>query len=114
MNGSTRLLSGDVRTAQGQRTRLAVDDVLGGRPETMTMPLGELGGAEFGIWEITPGTVRDVEADEIFVVLAGAGSVEFTDGTSIDLAPGVAVRLTAGDRTVWRVRETVRKVYFSC
>ena len=39
------------------------------------------------------------------------GQVTFEDGERIDLAPGVAVRLTAGERTVWTVTERVRKIW---
>lgn len=66
-----------------------------------------------GVWEMTPGTMRDVEADEVFVVLAGDATVEFDDSDlpPIELGPGAVVRLEAGMRTVWTVRETLRKVY---
>ncbi len=47
----------------------------------------------------------------LFVVLAGAGTVAFEDGSVLTLAPGVVVRLHAGDRTVWTVTETLRKLY---
>ena len=62
---------------------------------------------------MTPGAMRDVEADEVFVVLAGAATVEFDrPGAAADrAAPGSVVRLEAGMRTVWTVRETLRKVY---
>jgi uncharacterized protein len=93
-------------------TRLLTADVLtaGLRPDR-TLPLGELGGTEVGVWEMAPGTEQDTEADEVFVVLAGRGTVTFEDGEVVDLAPGVAVRLTAGERTTWVVTETLRKVY---
>ena len=58
-----------------------------------------------------PGVDHDTEADEVFVVLAGRGTVEFEDGEVVTLAPGVAVRLRAGERTTWTVTETLRKVY---
>lgn len=69
---------------------------------------------EVGSWSMTPGVDHDVEADEIFVVLEGRGTVGF-DGTeeSVDLSPGAVVRLYAGERTTWTVTETVRKVYFT-
>jgi uncharacterized cupin superfamily protein len=31
----------------------------------------------------------------------------------MDLAPGSVARLTAGERTVWTVTETIRKVYIA-
>ncbi|KAA1424521.1 cupin domain-containing protein [Mumia zhuanghuii] len=87
------------------------DDVVAGSPTTASAELGSLGETRVGIWEITAGTVRDVEVDEMFVVLAGDATVRFEDGSTIALRPGVVVRLHAGDRTVWEVRETLRKVY---
>jgi uncharacterized cupin superfamily protein len=74
--------------------------------------LGRFGGLEFGVWEMRPGTETDVEADEVFVVLSGRGTIDFPrTGRRIDLAPGDVVRLSAGDETVWTVTETLRKVY---
>ena len=89
---SHRLLSSDVLTAD-------------------LSPLATLGGAEVGLWGMAPGVDHDTEVDEVFVVLAGRGTVEFEDGEVVTLAPGVAVRLTAGERTTWTVTETLRKVY---
>ncbi|TIC87584.1 DUF861 domain-containing protein [Nocardioides sp. GY 10113] len=87
------------------------ETVLSGTPAAGSRALTEVGGAEIGVWEITAGTVTDVEVDEVFVVLSGSASVTFEDGETIDLGPGVAVRLRAGDRTTWVVRETLRKIY---
>lgn len=64
-----------------------------------------------GVWQITPGVVTDVEADEVFVVLAGRATVEIEDGATLELRPGDVGVLRAGDRTVWRVHETLRKVF---
>ena len=69
---------------------------------------------QVGIWEITPGVVTDVEADEFFVVLAGQATLTIEDdGTVIYLRPGSLVRLSAGMRTRWHVTETLRKVYLA-
>jgi len=86
--------------------------VVEGHPHTGLATLGRFGGLEVGVWEMTPGVMRDVEADEIFVVLSGAATVEFADGTAaLTLKPGDVVRLAAGAETVWTVTETLRKVY---
>lgn len=69
------------------------------------------GERELGLWEAGPGIDTDVETDEIFVVLAGAGSVTFADGSRIDLRPGTLVRLQSGDRTTWEITERLRKLY---
>tara|TARA_R110000868_G_scaffold43633_1_gene146348 strand:- start:29174 stop:29530 length:357 start_codon:yes stop_codon:yes gene_type:complete len=85
-----------------------------GEPETGYAVLGTLGEAELGVWEMTTGGMRDVEVDEVFVVLDGRATVAFEDGRpSVELAPGVLVQLTAGDRTVWTVRQRIRKLVVS-
>ena len=78
-----------------------------------TLPIADLAGLEVGLWEMVPGVAEDTEVDEVCVMLAGRGTVRFEDGEEIDLAPGVAVRLRAGERTTWTVTETLRKVYVS-
>ena len=88
------------------------DQSLGGSPHTGVAELGQFGGLDVGVWEMTPGVMSDVEADEVFVVLAGDATVTFDDGSApIDLRPGSLVRLHAGQHTTWTVRETLRKVY---
>ena len=90
------------------------DQAVGGEPRTGVTTLGEFGGLEVGVWEMTPGVMRDVEADELFVVLSGSATVEFADGTSpLQLGPGDVVRLAEGSETVWTVTETLRKVYLT-
>lgn len=94
-------------------TPLPVSTVQQGSPEAGSRKLAALGVAEVGLWEMTPGAATDVEVDEVFVVLRGDATVAFDDGESIELGPGSVVRLRAGDRTVWTVRETLRKIYIS-
>ncbi|MCL8026849.1 cupin domain-containing protein [Nocardioides bruguierae] len=90
---------------------LPADDVVVGSPGAGLRTLTSLGGTEVGVWEMTPGTATDVEADEVFVVLAGNGTLTFADGEVVALAPGVVVRLSEGERTTWVVTETLRKVW---
>ena len=77
--------------------------------------LGHWSGREVGVWGCEPGVYEDVESDELFVVLAGAATVEFTEPAlpAIEIGPGTVVRLEEGMRTVWTVRESLRKVYLS-
>ena len=70
-------------------------------------------GATIGVWEMTPGKMSDTEVDEIFVVLSGAGTVQFESGIFMSLAPGDIVRLEAGQHTVWTVTDALRKVYLA-
>jgi uncharacterized cupin superfamily protein len=91
---------------------VAPEQVVNGHPHTGLATLGRFGGLEVGVWEMTPGVMRDVEADEVFVVLSGSATVEFDDGTTaLNLQPGDVVRLAEGAKTVWTVTETLRKVY---
>ncbi len=93
---------------------VTADQAVDGHPRTAAATLGEFGGLEVGVWEMTPGVMRDVESDEIFVVLSGSATVEFDDGTTaLSLHPGDVVRLAAGAKTVWTVTETLRKVYLA-
>lgn len=90
------------------------DQSVAGSPMTAAAALDEFGGLEVGVWEMTPGTMSDVEADEVFVVLSGSATVEFADGTdALHLGPGDVVRLAAGAETVWTVTEALRKVYLT-
>jgi PAS domain S-box-containing protein len=58
--------------------------------------------------------MRDIEADELFVVLSGSARVDFADGSaSLDLGPGDVVQLAAGTRTEWTVHQPLRKVYLT-
>jgi uncharacterized cupin superfamily protein len=83
-----------------------------GEPTTGTVTVEEFDGLEIGVWEMTPGVMTDVEANEMFVVLSGSATVEFGDGTpTLRIGPGDVVRLAAGAETVWTVTETLRKVY---
>ena len=108
-----RVLVGDAVGVRLEHEALPSEDVVEGDPTTATLPLGEIGGAQVGLWEITAGTARDTEVDEIFVVLDGDGTVRFADGSTVELGPGVVVRLRAGERTEWEIRSTLRKVYIA-
>lgn len=90
---------------------LAPAAVVAGAPRAGAAPLGTLGGVEVGIWEMTRGAARDVEAEEVLVVLSGSATVAFEDGPDVHLGAGDALRLAAGSRTTWTVHEPLRKVY---
>jgi uncharacterized cupin superfamily protein len=85
-----------------------------GEPTTAAMALTEFEGLEVGVWELTPGVMSDVEAEEVFVVLSGCATVEFADGSpTLRLGSGDVVRLAHGAKTIWTVTETLRKVYLT-
>lgn len=90
--------------------------VVSGSPSTAMASLAEYSGVEVGLWQMTPGVMTDVEADEVFVVLSGTATVviepdEAAPRRTLHLVPGSIVRLTAGMRTIWTVTETLRKLY---
>jgi len=90
---------------------LEASDLVAGTPETAELSVTTIGDVEVGIWQITPGTVTDVEKHEAFVVLSGEGTITFADGEVVELRPGSLVRLNAGEKTTWEIRTTLRKVY---
>ncbi|MFE9426890.1 cupin domain-containing protein [Kitasatospora sp. NPDC006697] len=87
--------------------------ILAGTPEVTGKVLWESpdGRTIRGIWQITPGTVTDTEADEMFVVVSGRATIEIEDGPVLEVGPGDVCVLKEGDRTVWTVHETLRKAY---
>ncbi|HET9169082.1 MAG TPA: cupin domain-containing protein [Actinospica sp.] len=89
--------------------------IVSGDPRTASLVLHEQPGAgrtvERGVWEITPGVVTDVEADEMFVVLSGRATIEIQDGPTLEVGPGDVAVLPEGAVTRWTVHETLRKVY---
>lgn len=102
----------DARALALTHEPLPADEVRDGAPTAAYAVLDDEGGPEVGVWEMTPGTASDTEEDEVFVVLSGRATIDFTEPAlpSIAVGPGSVVRLSAGMRTVWTVTETLRKV----
>ncbi|MET0783035.1 MAG: cupin domain-containing protein [Leifsonia flava] len=96
---------------------VAAEQVVDGTPQTGYIELEPIGdgdgdGADIGVWEMTAGAMSDTEADEVFVVIAGSAEVEFLEsGDRVVYAVGDIGRLRAGQRTIWRVTDRIRKVY---
>lgn len=92
---------------------LEPEQIVAGTPEISGLVLdsSDDGRIERGVWQHTPGVSRDVESDELFVVVSGRATVAVEGGPVLELSPGVAGLLRAGDRTLWTVHETLRKVY---
>jgi uncharacterized protein len=86
--------------------------VVAGRPVVASRLLSESAGVQRGVWQITEGVVSDVEADEMFVVVAGRATIELLDtGRVLEVTAGDVCVLTEGERTRWTIHETFRKVY---
>jgi uncharacterized protein len=110
--GAFAVPTGDVRLSPDE---LDPAQILAGSPRVSSIELWSSpdGTQSRGIWEITPGTVTDVERDEIFVVLSGRATVEVEGGATIELVPGSVCLLADGAKTIWIIHETLRKVYHS-
>ncbi|WP_436326863.1 cupin domain-containing protein [Brevibacterium sp. FAM 27836] len=92
------------------------DDEGGRTATTGFAELGTIGGADFGLWEMSAGAMRDVEGDEVFLVISGTGRIEFDEPRRepIHLAPGSLVRLDEGMTTRWYVDEApLRKLFIA-
>jgi uncharacterized protein len=92
---------------------LPADQVLEGEPTVAERALWTSPDqtVESGIWEISAGVSTDVEAAEVFLVISGRATVEIENGPTLELAPGVVGSFGGGEHTVWRVQETLRKLY---
>jgi uncharacterized cupin superfamily protein len=82
-----------------------------GNPRVGAAEVAVAPGIEVGVWSHTPGVSIDTEADEVFVVLSGRASIEFADGTVLDVGPGDIGILPPGAQTTWTIHEELRKVY---
>lgn len=93
------------------------EDVVSGSPRQGVAELGEIGGAQAGIWELREGVVTDTEVDELFIVLSGGARIEFLSGPeqggTVEVGPGDVMRLVGGSRTRWTVEDHIRKVYIA-
>ena len=100
-----------------QHRAVAPEQDGGDSPTTGSAGMGNIGGVAVGVWEMSTGTMYDVEVEEIFIVTAGRGTVliQASRGSSecVPLFPGVLMRLSAEMKTIWTVAETLRKVYIT-
>ncbi len=106
-------LAVDVASLELEDWPLEPEQVVSGAPRVRGVVLhtSEDGRIERGVWEHGVGVSTDVEADELFVVVSGRATIEIEGGPTLEVGPGSAAVLRAGDRTVWRVHETLRKVF---
>lgn len=85
-----------------------------GSPRQGSVELGRLGNVETGIWELRDGAVFDIEVDELFVVISGSATIKLLDeGRSVEVKTGDVMRLTAGTKTRWIVKDHIRKIYLA-
>jgi uncharacterized protein len=89
------------------------DSVLAGNPVTSNVLLTSDDKVRYGIWQITPGTSVQVASAGMFVVLSGRATVAVDGGPTFDIGLGDVCIWDGGERTIWTVHETVRKVWCS-
>jgi uncharacterized cupin superfamily protein len=83
-----------------------------GEPKVSSLTLYEEGGREAGLWQITPGEVTDLEAEESFLVIEGRATIEYADGRAFTVGPGDTHHFEGGEETTWKVEETLLKAYW--
>ena len=70
--------------------------------------------SRMGIWMCTPGTFRCVEkGDELQTVIEGRLCITMEDGSSFEFGPGDSFYTEKGERVIWKITETVQKVFFT-
>lgn len=89
-----------------------------GEPTIAAKELGEIFGVEFGLWEMSAGTMTDIEAEELFVVLSGSATVQVhaVNGfaaAELVLRPGTVCHLSEGMHTTWILDAPLRKLYLA-
>ena len=95
---------------------VASEQIVSGNPETGFTQLETWNGLEVGVWDMTPGIMKDIETEEMCIILEGSGTVErIINGTTVlqQLEPGAVFHLCEGEQTVWTVTKRVRKIYFA-
>lgn len=87
------------------------DEVLAGNPVTSEVVLTRDDKVRYGVWEITPGTAVQVAPTGMFVVVSGRATIAIEGGATLDIGPGDVCIWDGGERTIWTVQETIRKVW---
>jgi uncharacterized cupin superfamily protein len=87
------------------------DSVIAGNPVTSNLVLTSDDKLRYGIWQITPGTSVQVATPGMFVVLSGRATIAVDGGATFDIGPGDVCIWDGGERTIWTVHETLRKVW---
>jgi uncharacterized cupin superfamily protein len=85
-----------------------------GVPVAETRALSFAGAAKTrtGVWECTPGVWRrQIVQAELCTILSGRAVFEPDDGESLTVEAGDTHYFSAGSLGVWRIEETMRKVY---
>lgn len=67
-----------------------------------------------GIWSCTPGIFRCTEkGDELQTVIEGKLTLVSENGEEHHLSPGDSIYTEKGEKVIWKVHQTVKKVFFT-
>jgi uncharacterized cupin superfamily protein len=91
---------------------LVPEQIIAGEAATADLELAADGPETAGFWSCTPGTFSDVEVHESFLIIAGRATINYEDGRSFELGPGVVHEFAGGERTVWTVHEKLVQAYW--
>jgi uncharacterized cupin superfamily protein len=110
---SERSTTFDPQTMELEGWPLDAEQIVDGSPEVSGFVLDTSADerVERGVWQHTAGVSSDTESDEFFIVLSGRATIEVEGGETLEVEPGTVGLLHEGDRTIWRVHETLRKIY---
>ena len=64
-----------------------------------------------GVWEMSEGVLKDVEEDEMFVVIKGRATVLIENSPTMHLKAGSIGVFQRGNRSTWIVHDKLLKVY---
>lgn len=92
--------------------QLEPDQVILGQPQVSSLVLYRGEGGEAGLWQITPGVVTDVEAEESFLVIEGRAIIEYADGRAFTVGPGDTHHFEGGEEATWKVEKTLLKAWW--
>jgi uncharacterized cupin superfamily protein len=94
--------------------RIEAKDIISGNPQAgdLVFSKSEDSKETRGIWSCTPGSFRwTFDTDETATILEGQVTVQMADGTTLELKPGDLAFFPRGQKSVWTVKEKLRKVY---
>lgn len=96
------------------RSGIALDPVPSppGAGEIGRLPVWQRDGQTHGVWEMTPGVLRDVPGPESVCLLSGRATVQIRpSGEVVELQTGDVFAIDEGEIADWTVTETVRKFF---
>ena len=91
-------------------------EVLEGNPKaSMRIDQGSAGSKHrLGIWRCTPGAFKCTEkGDELQTIIEGKLILIYEDGVEHLFGPGDSIYTEKGEKVIWKVLETVTKVFFT-